>query len=426
MAAVAVRKVQDDRNFKSGDMKVFLEFPWAIYKDDPNWVPPLVSFRRHLLDKGENPTWEYLDGDYYIAWRGEKPVGVIAAFVNKRHNEVWKETTGWFGFFECFDDQEAATALFQTAMDAVRAKGMSALRGPASFTLNDECALLIENFSRPVVLMPYNPPYYRRLIEESGFGFVKVQDMESWYDNRTLLGGEDGKGLPEKLVRVSKRAAERLGVTVRGSDVKGLKKDLMALKDVFADGWAKNWGAVPPTERETEQLFKDFSQYFDPAIASFAEKDGEMVGFAIAIPDMNQVLYKAHADPKTPEWITLLKAAWYWKIKPFFTRKPYPDACRVVFMGVRQKYRSLGIEAMVNLHLFEGYIQQTKYGDADAGWFLESNLPMLQFAKAMRAYPYKRYRIFEAPADPTAPKPTQAAVPEPTPIMEPISTETAE
>lgn len=396
MPGVTVRKVENDRDFKSGDMKVFFEFPWTIYKDDPKWVPPLLSGRKKILDKGHNPTWEYLEGYYYVAWRGDQPVGTIAAFINKRHNETWKETTGWFGLFECFDDQEAANELFRTAADAVKQMGMTTLRGPASFTLNDECGLLIENFERPYILMPYNPPYYRRLIEECPLKFGKVMDMQCWYSNPDILGGPNHDGLPEKLVRVAEKTRLKRNITIRKGDPKALKQDLIALRDVFTSAWANNWGAVPPTELEIDHLFTDLIDYYDPEVARYAEFKGEIVGFVIALPDMNQVLQKAYARPGTPELITLIKAAWHWKIKPVLTRKPFPNRVRVMLMGVKQEYRTIGIEAMLNLSLFEGYLKQGRYWDSESGWFLEVNQPMLSFAKAVRAEHYKTVRIFEA------------------------------
>jgi predicted transcriptional regulator len=397
MPPVTVRRIQNERDFSTGDLKTFFEFPWTLYKQDPNWVPPLVSSRKHLLDKSANPSWDYLEGEYYVAYRGERPVGTIAAFVNHRHNEKWKEKIGWFGFFECYDDQEAATALLQTAYTGARERGMTTLRGPANFTLNDECALLIENFSRPAVLMPYNPPYYRRLIEESGLGFMKAMDMESWYSNPDLLAGPERDGLPEKLVRVAEKTRQKRNVTIRQATVASLKGDLQRLKEVFASAWENNWGAVAPTDREVEDLFKNLKDYFDPVLARFAEVNGEMVGFVIALPDMNQLLHKVYPHPHTPEWITLIKAAWYWKIAPRLTGRAFPNGCRVMLMGVKPEYRTVGIEAMLNLELFKGYLSQGHYWDADNGWFLEINQGVIGLAKAVRAQQYKRFRIFDAP-----------------------------
>ena len=396
MSDVSVRKVEDERNFKSGDMKAFFEFPWTLYKNDPRWVPPLLSGRMNLLDKTKNPSWEYLEGNYYVAWRGARPVGTIAAFINPRHNDVWHEQLGWFGFFECEDDHEAATALLQAAMDYAKSRGMTAVRGPANFSLNDECGLLIEDFSQPVILMPYNPPYYQHLIEESGLNFAKVMDVESWYSNPKLLAGEDGKGMPEKLVRVVEKTRQKYGVKVRDSTLKTLKGDLKALREVFTVAWANNWGAVPPTDHEMDHLFTDLKDYFEPSLARFAEVNGEIVAFVLGLPDMNQVLLKAYAHPGEPELITMLKAAWWWKIRPMLTGKQTITGPRILLFGVKPAYRLKGIDAAVCLDLFQGLVDHPKYWDTDNGWFLEVNQPMKQFAASVRAHQYKRYRFYQS------------------------------
>ncbi len=398
MVDVVVRKVENDRDFKHGDMKVFFEFPWTVYKDDPNWVPPLLSGRKKLLDKAYNPAWEYIDGSYFLAWRGDQPIGTIAAFVNKRHNEVWHENIGWFGWFECFDDQEAATALLTTASTYLKGMGFDAMRGPANFSLNDECGLLIDNskeFPRPAILMPYNPPYYQRLIDNSGLGFAKIMDLESWYSNPILLGGPTGKVVPEKLVRIVAKTKEKRDITVRSSNLKTLKGDLKLLRDVFAAAWEKNWGAVPPTDKELDHLFDDLKDYFEPHLARFAEVDGKIAAFIIGLPDMNEVLYKAYARPGTPELITMIKAAWYWKILPIFTGKQTITGQRVLLYGTKPEFRGIGVDAAIILDLFQGLLGNQKYYNTDNGWFLETNLPMLQLAKTMKAQPYKRYRIYQ-------------------------------
>ncbi|HLY28961.1 MAG TPA: hypothetical protein VKQ72_21620, partial [Aggregatilineales bacterium] len=153
---LSVRKVES-----ASDLKAFVEFPWTVYKGDPNWVPPLLSQRKALLDRKKNPGWDYMEGDLFVAYRGSQPVGTVSAVINHNHNKFWKENIGWFGFFECFDDQEVANALLQTATDHVKKLGATeGMRGPASFSLYDEFGLLIEGFERPVILMPYTQPYY--------------------------------------------------------------------------------------------------------------------------------------------------------------------------------------------------------------------------------------------------------------------------
>ncbi len=390
MPEVTVRKVENDRDFKSGDMKVFFEFPWTVYKNDPNWVPPLLSTRRKLLDRDKNPSWEYLEGEYYIAWRGETPVGSIAAFINHRHNEFWEEKIGWFGFFEVLEDQEAASALLEAASNYARSKGMTAVRGPASFTLNDECAMLTENFSRPILLMPYNPPYYPKLMEGSGLGFEKVMDLTSWYINPEMVAGKNLNEPPEKLVRVVEKNKLRRGIVVRKPDPRRLREELALLKTIYSSAWEKNWGFVPPTDREIDHLFAELKDFFMPRLARFAEVNGKPVAFLLAMPDMNQVLVRAYPRPGVPELVSLLKAAWHWKIRPAITGQ------RILLFGVVPEYRGIGVDAALVLDLLLELVHGP-YWDTDCGWFLETNLPMLRLADTFRAKTYKRYRFYQRP-----------------------------
>jgi len=385
VSGVSVRKVEGSQDFKA-----FLEFPWIIYKDDPNWVPPLLSIRKGLLDKKKNAEWEYMTGEYFVAWRGEKPLGTIAAFVNHRHNETQKEKIGWFGFFECVDEMEVAKALFAEAEKYIRSLGdFTAMRGPANFTINDECALLIENFSAPVILMPYNPPYYQKLIEQSGLGFEKIMDLFSWYSNPDLIQSEGGH-LPEKLVRVVNKVSAKHKITVRKPDPKNLRTELNLLRDIWESAWEANWGAVSPNQAEIDHTFDDLKDYFDPDLARFGLVDGKTAGFLLALPDMNQVLKLAYPNPKTPEFITLLKLLWYWKVEKRIKGQ------RILLMGVKPEYRRLGVDSAMNLSFFE-YGVKGKYWDTDAGWVLESNTPMNQLSVAFHAKLYKKYRFYQKP-----------------------------
>ena len=168
---VVVRRVETP-----GDLKRFIDLPYRMHARDPNWVPPLRMEVATLLDQKKNPFFAHGAADYFIAERGGQVVGRIAAIQNHLHNEVHEDKVGFFGFFECVDDQQVAKKLFEIAEDWIASKGLDTLRGPASFSLNDECGLLVDGFETPnVVLMPHNPPYYQRLIE--GAGFTKAKDL---------------------------------------------------------------------------------------------------------------------------------------------------------------------------------------------------------------------------------------------------------
>lgn len=383
--AFTVRKVETEADFK-----VLFEFPWMIYKDDPNWVPPLLSIRRNLLDKHKNPAWEYLQGDYFIAWHGAQPVGTIAAFINPRHNQTWEEQIGWFGCFECINDQNVANALLQTAADWIRAAGSyTAMRGPATFTCNDEqWGLLIENFSRPVLLMPYNPTYYPTLLDNATVKLSKVMDLESYKsDAREFL--TVNRAPLDRYRRVANRAIERYEITTRKPDPKRLKEELALLRMIYEKAWEKNWGNVPPTDHEMDHLFTDLKDYFDPELAIFVYVKDQIAGFLFALPDMNEVLWRAHARPGEPELLTLLKALWHWKIRPKMTRQ------RTLLFGVIPEFRGKGVDVVCFVKYFDQTITSA-YPLLDAGWILETNQPMRSLLSQTNAQVYKKYRIYQA------------------------------
>jgi hypothetical protein len=383
-AEVVVRKVESPADFKT-----LVEFPWKIYKDDPNWVPPLLSVRRHLLDRTKNVSWEYLQGEIFIAWRGTEAVGTIAAFVNPRHNDVWDEQIGFFGCFETINDQTVATALLQAAADHLRSMGpYTAMRGPATFTCNDEgWGLLIENFSRPSVQVAYNPPYYQTLIDGANLGLVKVMDLLSYYLDEEAILRENGQ-MPSKITRIVNKAMERHQITVRKPEIKNLRQELASLREIYVSGWEKNWGNVPPTDKEMDQLFNDLKDYVDPELGLFVYVRGQLAGFFLALPDMNEVLQRAYPRPEEPEIFTLVKALWHWKLAPKITWQ------RCLLAGVKPEFRKLGVDAVCFLKYFEHTING-KYKKIDASWVLETNDAISLLAKEFNAKVYKRHRMYQ-------------------------------
>ena len=379
--AVVVRKVENKQDFK-----LFFEFPWTLYQDDDNWVPPLLSMRKEILDENKNPSWEYLEGNYYIAMRGNQTVGTIAAFVNKRHNEFHGEHIGWFGFFECFDDQEAATALLNTAADWAQRAGYDAIRGPQSFTVMEECGLLIDGFKRPILLMPYNPPYYQKLIENAGFG--KVMDTLSFYSNWDTVNGEQAT-IRKRLDKVVAYTQKKGNIRVRSLERKNLKKEFELFRELYNTAWEKNWGFVPFTEKELDALVESLGMFFDPQLACFGYVGDEPAGFLLAVPDFGQVLQAANAKPGIPEPLTLVKALWHWKLRPVI------DWVRVPLMGVKEEFRNRGVDLVMYHHTMQQFEKSPRLKHLDAGWVLETNKPMLDMADTFGMEPYKRYRFYE-------------------------------
>ena len=383
-ASVSVRRMASP-----ADRDAFIRLPWKVFEHDPNWVPPLVSMRKELLDREHNPMLAHLEIEYFVAWRGEEVVGTIAAFINHHHNEYHNENIGWFGLFDVLDDREAALALLRTAEDWVRAQGLDAIRGPASFGDLGEFGLQVDYFDNPhVILMPYNPPYYKTYVEEAGFS--GVMDLLSYRIRRESLMGEN---VPPKIRRVLEKVKKRRKITLRKPDMKHFDREIDLLEQMYKAAWKDNWGFVPPTHEEMTYVIGQMKQFFDPDLALVAEVEGKPAGFIVLFPDMNQAIKYARPHPDTPEFITLLKVLWHWKVRPKI------DRLRVPFLGVLEEYRGLGIDAMLYMPMVDMAVKKG-YTHADFGWILDNNKAMNQIADLIHGEVYKRYRVYEKPIAP--------------------------
>lgn len=375
---VQIKKVETQADFQP-----FFQFPWTLYKDDPNWTPPLLSMRREQFDKTKNPAWEYMEGDYFAAYRDGRIVGTIAAYINDRHNEFNNEHIGWFGAFEVEDDPEAAAALLNTAAEWIKQRGYETMRGPQTFTTHEETGLLVDGFTRPILLMPYNKPYYEKLV--LGAGLHPVMDTYSFHLSREQV---NANGLSERLERITSAIMKRNHVTIRPIDRHNLKQEFELFKELYNAAWEKNWSFVPMTPKELDALVKSLGQFFDPDLAFFGYIDGEPVGFIMAIPDFNQVLQKVYPKPGTPEIVSLVKALYYWKLNPVM------DWARVPLMGVKEAYRNKGVDAVMYHYILQAMLKG-RYQHSDSGWILAANQNMVSIAKNFGSQIYKTYRYFE-------------------------------
>jgi hypothetical protein len=380
MNTIVVRKVETRSDFKA-----FFEFPWTLYAGNPCWTPPLKSMRRHLLDREHDPAWEYMEGEYFVAWQGERPVGTIAGFINHRHNETWHENVGWFGAFEFIDDKTVSRELLAAAEEYVRRKGVDAIRGPATFSFHSEVGVLLNNYDRsPVILMAYTLPYYPEHLEQAGYS--KAKDLITWFTTKQKLGLLNG-ALPEKIARVVERNKERRHITVRPGSKKTIHEDFALIHELYNTAWADNWGFVPLSKPELDAIIKDLKQFYLPEITFFAFVDGDPAGFVLAIPDMNQAIRRAYPHPAEPEILTLLKILWHWKLRPKI------DTARVMLLGIKEQYRKIGVDGVLFLELF-GKVHSTPYTQYSAGWVLEDNADMNLFMPNYTQVDF-RYRIYQ-------------------------------
>ncbi len=379
-----IRRVGLDRR---RDRSRFIDVPFHLYPRSSPWVPPLRLAVARILDQTKNPFYESADIVAFIAMRGRRPIGRVAAIVNRRHNEFHADTVGFFGFFECIDDEGVAHALLDAAADWLRAKGMTAMRGPVSPSTNDECGLLVDAFeSPPIVMMPYNPPYYAHLLES--YGLVKAKDLYAYSMSRD-------DDMSAKIFRVARIAERRAKATLRPMDVKHVEAEMAHVRDLYTRGWERNWGFVPMTDAELDFAAADMKEAVAPGCAFFAEVDGQPVGFALALLDLNQVFRRIRSGRLLP-----------FGILTFLRHKPKIDWIRVILLGVVPEWRGRGIDAM----FYEALWDASKYTGGEFSWVLEDNHAMRDVIEAFGGHHYKTYRIYDVPlkAGPT-PNPRQDA-----------------
>jgi len=355
-------------------LKVFLRFPWKVYAGDPNWVPPLISVVKPFFT-GEHPFCKKGEILPFVALdESGRCVGRIAAVINRAHNEFHNDRTGFFGFFESIDDADVAGALLETVKGVLRDLGFSDILGPHNPSTNDECALLIDGFdSPPTFMMPYNPPYYPRLLE--GAGLKKAKDVVSYiiYDTAKL---------PEKLFRIAEMARKRSELTVRPVRLKSLDEELMKVKEIYNSAWERNWGFVPMSNEEIDHMARELRPLVEPELVLIAEHNGEPAGFSLTMPDVYQALIYVRSGRLFP----------FGFVKFLLNRRKIRRV-RVMALGVKKEFRIRGIDALFYIETFTRG-KKLGYKEGEMGWVLEDNKIMRQTIEAVGGKVFKRYRFY--------------------------------
>jgi len=356
------------------DFREFIRLPWKLYDKSSMWVPQLLMDRKKLIDREKNPFYAHAEAEFFLAKAGGRAVGRIGAIVNHNHNREHKENIGFFGFFECINDQAVANGLFQTAKDWLKGRGLSAMRGPANPSVNDEYGLLIEGFDkRPVILMPYNPPYYPALIENAGL--KKIKDLYAYHVSKD-------RAFSEKLVRVVEQVKKREGLTFRSLDMKNFRAEVDLIKNLYNRAWQYNWGAVPMTDEEFEALAKDLKPVVVPELVIIAEYKGEPVGFSLSLPDLNIALKYNRRGYLLPGFLRLM---WH---------KKKINWMRIIVLGVVRERQKTGAASVLFYETARRAVENG-YNDGEAAWVLEDNLMMNRAAEFLQAELYKKFRLYQ-------------------------------
>jgi GNAT superfamily N-acetyltransferase len=363
----------------SSDLRQFIALPYRLYADDPLWAPPLRRDVRALLSPAQNPFFEHAEAEYFLARREGRVVGRIAAIANRLHTEFHGDRVGFFGFFEAEPDPAVAAALLDRAGAWLAARGFDTIRGPASFSTNDECGLLVDGFDTPpVIMMPHNPRTYPGLLEQAGFRPAK--------DLLVYQGGSMERVIPtpERLTRGVELIRKRMGLELRTLRLAEFSAEVERIKHLYNRSWERNWGFIPLTDHEIDHLAAQFKPVVVPELAPFLEKNGEPIGFALALPDLNVSLRRNRQGRFLPGAIRLL-----WDLK---TRRIH--RMRILLLGILPEYRGKGLDALLYHWLWETGNRLGIHW-AEAGWILEDNPAMNTALRKIGFTVYKTYRLYE-------------------------------
>lgn len=368
------------------ERKLFLEYPWSVYRDTPQWIPPLRKNQQEMVGYAHNPFHDDAEVQTFLAWRDGQVCGRIAAILNHAHNRFQRDNRGFFGFFESIDDQAVATALLDAVRDWLKQRGIEEIRGPANPSLNHECGLLVDGFDLPpTFMMTYNPPYYARLIET--YGFRKVQDLFAFYGTINQL-----PEIAERIGPIIAYAEERFEIVTRGLNVKKFRAEIEMFLEVYNRSMVEMWGFVPMSPGEIRTMAAAMRHLIIPELTVVAMIEGEPIGALFGLPDYN---------PRIKEIDGRLFPFGVFKL--LNKRRPF-RRLRVISANVLPEYQRWG----VGLVLVKGLVPKllsSNIQEVEFSWVAESNKLSRGSLEKGGARIEKTYRMYDFPGHELEPAP---------------------
>jgi len=372
MPSLTIKEVLNSKDFN-----LFLEVAWIINSSLPHWVPPLRLEQKELFSP-KNPFFKTARCKKWIAYKDGAPVGRIVGTINEAHNSFHNELCAFWGFFECINDLEVAGLLFKTVEDYGRQENMTIIRGPMNLSSNQECGLLIDGFNDdPQVMMTYNHPYYKEIIEK--LGHAKAMDLFAWNMSTSTK-------MPERILRISERKEKSDEITYRPIDLKNFDREVELMFEIYNDAWEKNWGFVPMSREEFIHTSHGLKLVLDPDLVIFVEVKGQAVGFLVSLPDLHQALKQIPSGKLLP-----------FGIFKFLRRKKYMNRMRIITLGIKKAYQNAGLAPLLYTQITKVVHEKKleQYKEVEMSWILETNKMMNRPLEQMGAKIYKTYRIFE-------------------------------
>lgn len=361
------------------ELRAFVKFPWRVYQDDPNWVPPLIAERLEYLDPARGPFYKAADVALFLACCGREIVGTIATFVNRQRVERLGRLEGGFGFFEVIEDYAVAERLLDTACGWLRARGMTSLRGPTNFTDSECPGVLVEGADcPPVMLEAHTPLYYKDFLER--YGMEKEQDLYAWRAFRSQIG-EELRNIPPELSRVAEVARRVANVVIRKARLDRWDEEIAAAHHLFNATLNHLPDYVPMSEAEFRRLAGQMRPFLDPDLALFAEVEGKPIGFCVAFPDINRVLIRLNGRLFPFNWLRIRR----------YIRQI--DVVTFKLMGVLDQYRRRGIDALLYMQAIKA-VYEKGYAWLEGSVTSEFNPMVNLIAHRLGAERYKVYRLY--------------------------------
>lgn len=354
----------------------FLNLPWELHQQDPCWVPPLRLTQEEMVGFQKHAFYENADRQAFVALREGKPVGRILALVNHAHNQRYKENRGFVGFFESLADTRVSRSLFDAARDWLSLRNQDSMRGPMNPSMNYECGLLVEGFDSPATfMMSYNPSYYPELWKE--YGWVKSHDMFAYRADTSMLHLVEGK-----IASIMEAAKERFNVKTRPADKRRFDQDVLHFLRIYNAAMVSSWGFIPFSDNEIKQLAGSLKHLIVPELTSCAEVDGEVVGVAFAIPDLNPLIKKIDGRLFPFGFLRLL-----------FGKKSLKRV-RLVSTNVMPEYQRWGLGLVVLAEILPRALAMG-IKEAEFSWVLESNDLSRKTIEKGGAIRTNTYRVYD-------------------------------
>lgn len=357
------------------ELHQFIGLPYRLYKNDPVWVPPLLKEQQDQFNPKRNPLLDHCEYSLFLLMDQGQVIGRIAAFYDRLANDFWKELVGLFGYYECIPDARASEMLLGTAAEWLRAKGMKFMRGPWSF-VSQEWGMVIDGYEpSPVLMAPYNPPYYNHHMED--FHFQGIRDLLCY-----AISGAEGYRIPERILTLTDDVKLRYGVTVRRIDMKHYSGEVERIIELSNQSLVGNWGYSPVTRAEVEAMARDMKPIIQPKGVLFAEdRTGRAIGFAITLPDINKILLKLKGHLFPFGWLKLI------------TGIPRLHHYRMFALGVIPEFHGKGVDSLIYRAMYESLYTPDIF--MEINYVLEDNNPMNNAIRKLNARPSRRYRVYQ-------------------------------